>query len=277
MTTFTPDPPGDGSNGTSTAPGPDLTAEPKGRLQRNHGPYAGTMLEEIVDAAVAIAGSDFGNIQLQDPQTRELRIEASRNFPQSWLAWWNAAARGRERLGVAATHAQLVSLMDLVESLLDIESAVGNGTTLHVLLPRATSPGVGALEPLADVDTPMGNGERILVVEDNDDVRQVTIARLESLNYVVVEANGGPRAIEALTSGQHIDLVFSDVVMPGGMSGYDVGRWVRTNRPALNVLLTSGNEEPARGTADDKEKFRLLPKPYTRSQLARAVRRALTG
>jgi CheY-like chemotaxis protein len=87
-------------------------------------------------------------------------------------------------------------------------------------------------------EAPLGDGELILVVEDNDTVREATMSRLESLGYAVLEAKSGPEAIKLLESGQSIALVFSDIALPGGMTGYDVAEWVRAMTPDVKVLLT---------------------------------------
>ena len=121
----------------------------------------------------------------------------------------------------------------------------------------------------------MCSSDLILVVEDDDDVRGVTERRLESLGYRVVAARSGREAIDICEAGRPISLVFSDVVMPGGLSGYDVADWMRVNRPDVRVLLTSGyNDE----LVDDIPKLRslkMLPKPYSRAQLAIAVEEAM--
>ena len=119
----------------------------------------------------------------------------------------------------------------------------------------------------------------MLLVEDRPDVRDVTRARLEQLGYDVVEAESGSDAVDLLRTGAARDaIVFSDVVMPGGMSGFDVARWVRANRPELKVLLASGFSEQAAGAHEGElPSVKLLRKPYTRSELARALREALEG
>jgi CheY-like chemotaxis protein len=114
----------------------------------------------------------------------------------------------------------------------------------------------------------MGDAELILVVEDNDQVRKVTLARLESLGYTV-EAHNGPEAVEILKSESEIELVLSDVVKPGGMSGYDIAKWIQTQRPSVKVLLASGYNEIG---AKEGSELPMLAKPYTRATLARAVR-----
>ena len=120
--------------------------------------------------------------------------------------------------------------------------------------------------------------ETILLVEDNPDVLKVASQRLENLGYTVVEAESGPRAVELLGSGAKIDLVFSDVVMPGGMSGFELARWVRRNAPAVPVLLTSGFAgDVARAGEAPAPELEILRKPYSSAELARALRRAIDG
>ena len=123
----------------------------------------------------------------------------------------------------------------------------------------------------------MGDGELILVVEDNDMVREATVSRLQSLGYAVLEAKTGPEAITLLESGEPIALVFSDIVMPGGMTGYDVAEWVHSMKPDLKVLLTTGYSEMPLAVSEAVRKIKVLGKPYTREQLACALREALDG
>ena len=101
--------------------------------------------------------------------------------------------------------------------------------------------------------------------------------RLQSLGYAVVEAKTGPEAITLLESGEPVALVFSDIVMPGGMTGYDVAEWVRSMKPGLKVLLTTGYSEMPIGASEAVQKIKVLGKPYTREQLACALREALDG
>ena len=123
----------------------------------------------------------------------------------------------------------------------------------------------------------MGDGELILLVEDNDKVREATLNRLESLGYAVLDARTGPEAITLLQSGKPIALVFSDILMPGGMTGYDVVEWVRAIKPDRKVLLTSGYSDMPLAVSEAARKVKVLGKPYTREQLACALREALVG
>ena len=87
---------------------------------------------------------------------------------------------------------------------------------------------------------PLGNGELVLVVDDDDEVREVTLKRLESLGYAVIDAGNGPEAVERCRLDAPIALALIDIVMPGGMSGYEVADAVRKLNPDIRVLLTSG-------------------------------------
>jgi CheY-like chemotaxis protein len=121
-------------------------------------------------------------------------------------------------------------------------------------------------------------GEAVLLVEDNAEVRTVAARRLRNLGYAVIEAGDAAQAIEVLKSGRAIDLVFSDVVMPGGMSGFELAQWIRASTPAIPILLTSGfAEDVARAGEAASSDLEILRKPYSGTELARAVRRAIDG
>ena len=118
---------------------------------------------------------------------------------------------------------------------------------------------------------------KILVVEDNDKVREATANRLESLGYAVLQAKTGSETITVLLSGEPIALVFSDIVMPGGMTGYDVAKWVQSMKPEVKLLQTTGYSEVPLAVSEAARKIKVLAKPYTREQLACALREALDG
>lgn len=126
------------------------------------------------------------------------------------------------------------------------------------------------------IETPAGGDELILVVEDDDLVREHVCAELERLGYrLLIAANGG-EALALLAARDDIDLLFTDVLMPGGMDGRELGEQALGRRPSLRLLLTSGHcgEVPDRdGRLRDGRN--LLSKPYGRRRLAEMVRRAL--
>jgi two-component system CheB/CheR fusion protein len=155
-----------------------------------------------------------------------------------------------------------------------IKSAPEQGCAVSIYLPRAIETSTAG--PLRQSESVLGRGQLVLVVEDNDAVREVTLKRLESLGYAAIGANTGQAAVERLRQ-ESVQLVLSDVIMPGGMTGYDVARWVAANMPNVKVIICSGYSEEDRDT-DGQDAIRntvFLAKPYTRDQLAQALNNAL--
>jgi CheY-like chemotaxis protein len=157
-------------------------------------------------------------------------------------------------------------------------SEIGKGTTINLYLPRvATASEHHAVSKKATLAAPEV-GATILLVEDNAEVRTVTARRLRNLGYSVVEAGSATQAIEVLGSEREIDLVFSDVVMPGGMSGFELAQWMRAGAPNVPILLTSGfAEDVARAGEASSSDLEVLRKPYSGTELARALRKAIDG
>ena len=159
-----------------------------------------------------------------------------------------------------------------------IESTVGEGTTVSVLLPRSRRlPVQGARHPADDAaraSRPRMSGS-VLLVEDDDEVAALVTEMLEELGYDVTRTASAAAALGALSNGRSIDLVFSDIMMPGGMSGVELARELRSRRRNLPVLLTSGYEEAARAGAK-AEGVRILAKPYRLDELATALATAIT-
>jgi nitrogen-specific signal transduction histidine kinase len=159
-----------------------------------------------------------------------------------------------------------------------IYSEVGHGTSIKLYLPRAVSAEAAAADALAEPAAHLRGQETILVVEDARAVRIMAVNMLESLGYEVWQAEDGPSALECLKSPRTIDLLFTDMIMPNGMSGQDLAGRARELRPDLKVLFTSGYSEhfiAARGDATPDGP--LLNKPYRKQRLAEAVRRVLDG
>ena len=102
----------------------------------------------------------------------------------------------------------------------------------------------------------------------------MAVARLKRLGYFVVESESGADAIAQLSQGLDVDAVFSDVVMPGGQSGFDLARWIASNRPELAVVLTSGFAEDMMA-GGDSDHLAILRKPYTQADLAKELAKAI--
>jgi len=156
-----------------------------------------------------------------------------------------------------------------------IYSEPGHGTTVKLYLPRVQG-SLGARE-MVGVPTGIPHGsESILLVEDDAMVRETATLMLRDLGYSVVEAVDGPSAEMVLASGSPVDLLFTDVVMPGGMSGWDLVQAVWQKRPSVRVLFTTGYaDNPILRHARLDDRIQVLSKPYNKSELALRLRRAL--
>jgi CheY-like chemotaxis protein len=157
-----------------------------------------------------------------------------------------------------------------------IYSEVGQGTTVNLYLPRAGAPAVERHASPSKAAPESRLRRVILLVEDDERVRQLTVTRLKMIGHDVIEARDGFEALNLLQSGAHVDLVFTDMVMPGGLSGRDVAHKARDLKPGIKVLLTTGYAEDL-AHADDlqQECLKVLRKPYRQAELAMALRDVL--
>jgi CheY-like chemotaxis protein len=159
---------------------------------------------------------------------------------------------------------------------IQIYSEIGRGTSIRIFLPIAAESRIEAeTKPEEAAGSNMAQGsETILVVEDDARVRKVTTARLRRLGYQVVEAENGAEALARLTTHPGVAMIFTDVVMPGGMNGDELAEAALARRPDLKVLFTSGFAEPAVA----RQRLGVgawLKKPYTATELAAKIRLVL--
>jgi len=157
-----------------------------------------------------------------------------------------------------------------------IQSEIGRGTRVGLYLPRCEASAVVQHPSTATAAPCQAGRETILIVEDDAAVRTVAATILESLGYHVRQAGDGKAALDILQKPMHIDLLFTDLIMPNGFSGQDLLREAREYRPDLKALFTSGYSEriiEERGGPD--RSIPLLAKPYRRQTLAEAIRHAL--
>jgi CheY-like chemotaxis protein len=158
-----------------------------------------------------------------------------------------------------------------------IYSEEGHGTTIRIYLPRST----GASQP-ADETRPQAAIERghetVLIVEDDALVRNYVVSQVADLGYMTLEAANAAEALTIIDNGTGIDLLFTDVIMPGSMNGRQLADEALKRRPSLKTLFTSGYTENAiihHGRLDPG--VLLLAKPYRKVELARMIRVALDG
>jgi signal transduction histidine kinase len=155
-----------------------------------------------------------------------------------------------------------------------VESAPGAGTTVALYLPKATQKPDAEVETVHTQAIP-GGSERILVVDDNEDLLEVTSAMLTTFGYQVLCARNGAEAIQMLESGQEFDLLFSDVVMPNGMSGIELAREARRLSKGIKILLTSGYAGDVLERHRAVDEFPTIDKPFRLADLARRLRSIL--
>ncbi|WP_363323990.1 PAS domain S-box protein [uncultured Bradyrhizobium sp.] len=159
---------------------------------------------------------------------------------------------------------------------IQIYSEVGHGTCVKIFLPRAKADATNAVQPACAPAAPATGAESILVVEDDPHVRMFAVQQLRHLGYRVTEASDGPSALQEISRSGAPDLLFTDVVMPGGMTGRQLAERVRQTAPGIRVLYTSGYTENSivhHGRLDPG--VHLLQKPYKRDKLAQKVREVL--
>ena len=159
-----------------------------------------------------------------------------------------------------------------------IDTAPGRGTTIELLLPRSAGMPQAAARPAAELRQMGAPGTRghVLLVEDDDEVAALVGQMLGELGFGVTRAASAAAALGALADGRPVDLVFSDVLMPGGMNGVELARELRRRHPDLPVVLTSAYAGNAKRDADAAG-IALLPKPYRLEELAAVTQTALGG
>jgi CheY-like chemotaxis protein len=159
---------------------------------------------------------------------------------------------------------------------IQIYSELGRGTAVRVFLPSAeaaaaeTSPRASGAHP---GDAPQGS-ETILLVEDDPRLRRVVSRRLRSLGYEAIETDSGRAAMTQLAARPDVAMIFTDVVMPGGMSGYELAKAALAVKPDLKVLFTSGYAEPSIARLGLRTGA-WLKKPYTADELAAKIHAVL--
>jgi CheY-like chemotaxis protein len=176
---------------------------------------------------------------------------------------------------------------------INIYSEVGHGTSVKMYLPRKISAGDISVETTAknisvdaalaiaapaqtEIPSKASRPQKILVVEDQEAVRAVACGFLMDFGYDVVEAEDGFQALSKLQEDPEIDLMFSDIVMPGGMNGFDLAQAASGMRPDLKIVHTSGYPKGAM-VHQDEPRFRqgfIIMKPYRREELQKIIRDA---
>jgi len=154
-----------------------------------------------------------------------------------------------------------------------IESKLGQGTTVRIYFPRAEGraaagavvrDGLGETSPVSAT---------ILIVEDDPDVREMVVGILSDLGYRTLVASNGPEALAILNRDRSVDLLFTDIVMPAGMSGTELARRASRLRPDLKVLLSSGYAREANLSHSARIEFPFISKPYRPRALGKSSKK----
>ena len=112
---------------------------------------------------------------------------------------------------------------------------------------------------------------KILIVEDNDELRELATQLVQGLGYAACSASTGAEAIATLAQDPKIDILFTDVLMPGGMNGFELAAEIRRTRPEIAILVTSGFPGNLLPSAQQHGGFEMIPKPFTQAELAAAL------
>jgi CheY-like chemotaxis protein len=228
-------------------------------------------LEAALPQRDAHAGA-FATLTLRDTGAEgALEQSASGSEPPT------SSQRGADSALAGSALAVVRGLVEQHRGWLQIDSTPGSGKSIRIYLPRApTTPTEGV--PPSSAPSLRGT-EKILLVDDEAPVRQMAKAILGRHGYQVIEARSGADAISLFESSGAIELLLTDLVMPGGMSGRELADALQRRAPNLKVVFTSGYGQQASGSGaralGDGGHF--LPKPYSVSRLLGAVRRALDG
>ena len=160
-------------------------------------------------------------------------------------------------------------------------SELDHGTSFGLYFPAVTNDaGIGQAvsEHSLQAALPRGHGEIVLVVEDNPKVRKLSVERVRDLDFQTLEADSGDAAYEMLKTGLHVDVVFSDLVMPGTLNGYDLAEKITTEFPLIRILLTSGYaSDVVTGKMAHTQTYDILHKPYRHVDLAQRLQAILAS
>ncbi len=173
--------------------------------------------------------------------------------------------------GTGLGLSQIYGFVNQSGGVVRLDSVVNEGTRFSLVLPRSKTAPLEVEAPAQVVTERSEDGVKVLVVEDDDNVAAFVSEMLQELGRKCVRVGGASAALGALSQDPGFDIVFSDIIMPGGMNGIELAREIRKRRPDLPVLLTTGYS----GGATSTEEFPLLRKPYQIEDLDRAIASAL--
>ncbi len=219
-----------------------------------------------------LASGDYVELSVSDTGEGMNSEVASRVFEP----FYTTKAHGK---GTGLGMAMVYGFVQRSKGTISVYSEEGVGTTFKIRLPRAEQDDTQVSRTLSEDVTKHlpGGTETILIVDDEVELANIAQTVLDELGYKTVIVHNAPDAVTALRTDTHFDIMFSDVVMPGGMNGYELADTASVLRPGIKILLASGFTAAAAEHAlkDRKSFYPLLNKPYTNMGLAQEIRRIL--
>lgn len=209
---------------------------------------------DIRKQAVCIAVLDTGH-----GMTDEVRQHATEPFFTT-----------RQHEGTGLGLSMVYGFMRQSRGILAIDSSPGKGTCLKMLFPVYTGKQADADETVAEKTMPAGDAT-VLIVEDRPEVRQFAVRCLDRLKLNILEADNAASARALLENHRDIDVLFTDILMPGDMNGRDLANWAVEKFPQLKVLLTTAAEKETWQTTRDGRSFEMLAKPYSKQDLLERI------
>ncbi|USU05574.1 histidine kinase famiy protein [Sphingomonadaceae bacterium OTU29LAMAA1] len=242
-------------------------------------PNGGNIVIEIKNRSIEAGDKGFGELEAGNYVAVTITDEGTGMSPEVLARvaepFFTTKDQGK---GTGLGLSMVYGFMKQSGGSLRLYSEEGHGTTVRMLFPcenaKADPSGAQPSRSLAD----KRGTETVLVVEDQVDVGDYAETVLSEFGYTVLRADNANEALTLLDGSGHIDLLFSDLIMPGGMNGVMLAREVKRRRPKMRVLLTTGYAESSIERVDARgAEFDLIQKPYKRSELATKVRQVLEG
>jgi PAS domain S-box-containing protein len=242
-------------------------------------PNGGNIIIEIKNRSIEAGDKGFGELEAGNYVALSITDEGTGMSPDVLARvtepFFTTKDQGK---GTGLGLSMVYGFMKQSGGSLRLYSEEGHGTTVRMLFPcenaRADPTGAQPSRSLAD----KRGTETVLVVEDQVDVGDYAETVLSEFGYTVLRAENANDALTLLDGAGHIDVLFSDLIMPGGMNGVMLAREVKRRRPKMRVLLTTGYAESSIERVDARgAEFDLIQKPYKRSELATKVRQVVEG
>jgi PAS domain S-box-containing protein len=242
-------------------------------------PQGGNIVIEIKNRSIEAGDKGFGELEAGNYVALTITDEGTGMSPDVLARvtepFFTTKDQGK---GTGLGLSMVYGFMKQSGGSLRLYSEEGHGTTVRMLFPcenaKADPSGAQPARSLAD----KRGTETVLVVEDQVDVGDYAETVLSEFGYTVLRAENANDALTLLDGAGHIDLLFSDLIMPGGMNGVMLAREVKRRRPKMRVLLTTGYAESSIERVDARgAEFDLIQKPYKRSELATKVRQVVEG